>query len=152
MRKALWPSLLLLPTLAAAQATTDHVAPPAARLMVLENTATVHFDESVANLQERLHITASQQAEWIGFARSIDAYSRLFFAEQPQSATPGETAAAQLERMNHRMTLRMAGLRQIEVRGKALYAVLSPSQQQDADRYLLASVPVFGFLPPPPTR
>jgi protein CpxP len=153
MRKALWfPTLLLpalfLPALAAAQAAPGREAPAPVRVMVIENTPpTVSFDESLAQLQERLQVKPAQQAAWAGFVRSVDAYSRQFFAERPQSAYPDEPAPRQLERMNQRMAERMAALKQIEAQAKALYATLTPAQQKTADRYLLATLPSFGFLP-----
>lgn len=159
MRKALWlPSVvmpvlllpaLLLPALAAAQAAPGREAPAPARVLVIEGTPpTVSFDESLAQLQERLQIKPAQQAAWAGFVRSVDAYSRQFFAERPQSAYPDEPTPRQLERMNQRMADRMAALQHIEAQAKTLYAALTPVQQKNADRYLLAAIPSFGFQPP----
>lgn len=148
MRNALWPTLLLLPLLAVAQSTTGNPAPATERIMVIQPTQTARYEGDLLQLHGRLVITDTQQAAWARYAGSVEAYTKLFYGEQPQSAYPNETAPRQLERMNERIHGRVLALQHIESQAKDLYATLSPQQRKTADQYLTASIPSFGFQPP----
>lgn len=149
MRKVLWLTLsLYLPPVAYAQVQPDTRPMPAVRVMAIEPTQTVQFNGSLPQLRERLHLSDAQQTAWARYAGSVSAYTRLFFEEKPQSDFPGEAAPRQLERMNARIRARTEALQTIETEARALYAELRAEQQATADQHLLATIPVFGFLPP----
>lgn len=148
MRNALWPTLLLLPLLAAAQGVTGNPAPATERTMVLQPTQTARYEGDLLQLRERLVITDAQQPAWARFAGSVEAYTKLVFAERPQSAYPQDTAPRQLERMNGRLHDRMLALQKVESQAGNLYTALSPQQRTSADQYLMASIPSFGLQPP----
>ena len=152
MRLPLWTSILLVPTLAMAQPEAKHA--PAAqvistniRMMAIEPTQTVDFDGSLKQLRARLQLTPAQQSAWSSYESSVQAYSELFFAEKPVSASAGEPAPVQVERMAERMLNRVNAVQDIVREAKALYTLLNAQQQKTADQHLLASIPVFGNPP-----
>lgn len=153
MRTLLWTSLCLLPALCMAQTangnSTDTTPPATAavRIMALQPTQSVTFEGSLEQLQVRLQLSDAQQSAWLRYADSVKAYSNLFFAEPPASAYAAEPAPRQMERMAERLQNRLNAIRAIEQHAKALYLQLNVQQQKTADRYLMASIPVFGNPP-----
>lgn len=154
MRKLLRTGLLLAPALCLAQASVSNTAatPTAdgARIMSVQPTQTVSFEGSLAQLRERLQLTDRQLPEWARYQASVEAYSRLFFEEQPLAAYAAEVAPRQVELLAQRFQSRAAAIKEIERTVKPLYAVLNARQQKTADLFLMASIPVFGN--PPGTR
>ena len=152
MRLPVWTSLLLVPTLAMAQAGGNpapdtHVVSTSIRMMAVEPTQTVDFDGSLKQLHERLQLTPAQQSAWTVFENSVKGYSAQFFAEAPFSTYAGESAPLQVERMAVRLQDRVNAVQSIAREAKALYAVLDAQQKKSADLHLLASIPVFGNPP-----
>jgi hypothetical protein len=152
MRLPVWTSLLLVPTLAMAQAGADpspdtKVVSTSIRMMAIEPTQTVDFDGSLKQLNGRLQLTQAQQSAWTGFEKSVQGYSAQFFAEAPLSAYAGEPAPRQVERMAVRLQDRVNAVQSIAREAKALYAVLDAQQKKTADLHLMASIPVFGNPP-----
>jgi hypothetical protein len=152
MRIPLWTTLLLVPTLAMAQAETStppatKVISSAVRMMAIEPTQSVDFDGSLKQLRGRLQLTQAQQSAWTGYENSVQAYSQQFFAEKPLSATASEPAPRQVELLAERLQARVKAMQDIGREAAALYAVLDAQQQKTADQHLLASIPVFGNPP-----
>jgi hypothetical protein len=152
MRKLLYTSLFIWPALCLAQAETSQPPAPkviasSIRMMAIEPTQTVDFDGSLKQLHGRLQLTQAQQPAWLGFEKSVQAYSELFFAERPLSASAGETAPRQVEIMAERLQKRVNAVQDIARETKALQTSLNAQQQKIADLYLLASIPVFGNPP-----
>jgi len=152
MRKLLLTSLLIWPALCMAQ--TGNSNPPvnkvvstSMRVMSIEPTQTVDFDGSLKQLRGRLQLMQVQQSVWVGFERSVQAYSELFFAEKPVSVSAGDSAPRQVELMLGQLQKRANAMKEIARETKELYAVLNAEQQKTADLYLLASIPVFGNPP-----
>jgi hypothetical protein len=108
MRKLLLTSLLIWPALCLAQgdtSTTPSAKPVSTsmRMMSIEPTQTVDFDGSLKQLRGSLQLTQAQQSVWTGYERSVQAYSDLFFAEKPLSASAREPAQRQVELMAERL-------------------------------------------------
>jgi hypothetical protein len=113
-------------------------------MMAIESTQTVDFDGSLKQLHGRLQLTQAQQPAWIGFEKNVHAYSELFFAEKPLSASAVETAPRQVEIMAERLQKRVNAVQDITFETKALYATLDAAQQKTANLHLLTSISVFG--------
>jgi hypothetical protein len=115
--------------------------------MAVQPTQSVRFAGDLQQLRERLQISATQQAAWATYQRSVEAYSEQFFAETPLSSYAAQTAPKQISLLADTWQSRVDTLRTIERNVQALYALLDARQKQTADQHLLASIPVFGNPP-----
>jgi len=161
MQRLIPLSLLLLSTLTCAQAQVpaDGGFPAANGVGANSGSSAVPpapiYDNSIAQVRDRLHLTEPQQQYWFKYVAKIDEYSKVYYQEKPVSAFKTDAAPRQIGRLIDVQQNRLAVMDEVEAAAKALYALLDPEQRNIADQYLISTIPNFASgsaLCPPPSE
>jgi len=100
-------------------------------------------DDTRAQVEDRLKLTAPQLPYWGKYQATLDAYSKLFYEEKPIGTYASDTAPRQFARLTSSLQNRLAALEDIEDAAKALYASLNGEQQAIANQSMISTVPTF---------
>jgi len=161
MRRFITLSLLLLATLTHAQTQAPAAGGPAATNGESTSSGPVVappapiYDNNIAQVRDRLHLTEPQQQYWMQYVARIDEYVKVYYQERPVSAFKTDTAPRQIGRLIDTQQNRLAVLDEVERAAKTLYAVLDPDQRNIADQNLISTIPNFATgsaLCPPPSE
>jgi len=93
--------------------------------------------QRLAQLKSELAITPEQEAQWSAFTNTVLQQMEQFKARHQGGRTAARTAPERIDRQVAWMKERAAAFETVGQAAKALYAELSPEQQQIADEKLL---------------
>lgn len=152
MKKLVWTMLILGPVACWAQADDnppappdgERAAPPRSSVSALNYPGAAGlYDNTLAQLRDKLALTAAQQPLWRAYEGKVDAYTGQHYREKPVMPSPTEAAPLQVGRLVQNLQNRLAALEDIEQAAKQLYASLDAEQQKTANQLLLSTVPTF---------
>lgn len=156
MKKLVWTLLILGPAMCWAQADGNPPAPPDGERAAPPPPSSVSalnylgaagpYDNTLAQLRDKLVLTAAQQPLWRAYEGKVDAYTGQHYREKPVLPSPDEPAPQQIGRLVNNLQNRLAALEDIEQAARNLFASLTPEQQKTVNQLLLSTVP--SFAPP----
>lgn len=153
MKKLVWTLLILGPAMCWAQADGHPPAPPDGERAAAPPPSSVsalnylgaagQYDNTLAQLRDKLVLTVAQQPLWRAYEGKVDAYTGQHYREKPVLPSPDEPAPQQIGRLVQNLQNRLAALEDIEQAARNLFASLSPKQQKTVNQLLLSTVPSF---------
>ena len=148
MKRLFWLMIASVPLLGWAQSGGNMMSGQGIRPVPATNTLVApkpagSGEVSLSQLYDRLQLTALQQGLWRVFEDKVDAYTGTYYRQKPVQPSLEDAAPHQIGRMVDNLQNRLAALEDVETAAKALYANLTPDQQQIANQMMALAIPTF---------